>query len=177
MPQGEAYTSVTDTYRGTTAKIISGVNGSTSADFDGRHFIKTVDTGWTDRGCDTISDVFSLWGMADLYAANTDTYTLSMSYDPKKAVDVDHISHGIVIGLETKDLNGKWVKAVDKNIGGKEKFVIGPWNKAYGLGTYGVDPKTHTAWAVINYTGDFAIRRQHDHRHSSPEHSEHLSHQ
>jgi hypothetical protein len=25
------------------------------------------------------------------------------------------------------------------------------------LGTYGVDQKTKTAWAVINYQGDFSI--------------------
>ena len=25
------------------------------------------------------------------------------------------------------------------------------------LGTYGIDSKTNTAWAVINYTGDFAV--------------------
>jgi hypothetical protein len=27
----------------------------------------------------------------------------------------------------------------------------------YGLGTYGVDTKTKTAWAVINYNGEFAV--------------------
>ena len=66
VPQGASYTKVMDTYAGTTARILGGINGSTAADFDGRHFTKAVDTGWTDRGCDTISDVFSLWGMADL---------------------------------------------------------------------------------------------------------------
>jgi hypothetical protein len=25
------------------------------------------------------------------------------------------------------------------------------------LGTYGLDPNTNTAWAVINYNGDFAV--------------------
>jgi len=179
VPQGASYTSVNETYVGTTssttAKILSGTNGSTLQDYSTRPLTKAVDTGWADRGRDTISDVLSLWGMNDLYAANTDTFTLSMTYDPKAAADVDHKRQGIVVGLFTKDMNGKWVKAVDKNIGGKEKLVIGPWKKAYGLGTYGVDPKTHSVWAVINYTGDFAIRRQHDRSHSSPEQSERLS--
>ncbi len=52
-----------------------------------------------------------------------------------------------------------WVNAVDENIGGTKNFVFGPWEKSYPLGTYGVDPTTHTAWAVLNYNGDFAVVR------------------
>ncbi len=43
------------------------------------------------------------------------------------------------------------------NQGGVKKYVAGPWKSGYELGTYGFDPKTNTAWAVINYTGDFAV--------------------
>jgi hypothetical protein len=43
------------------------------------------------------------------------------------------------------------------NFGGAKKFVLGPWKSDYGLGTYGIDLKTHTAWAVINYNADFAV--------------------
>jgi hypothetical protein len=35
--------------------------------------------------------------------------------------------------------------------------VNGPWQSSYGLGTYGVDASTSTAWAVINYNGDFVV--------------------
>ena len=62
-------------------------------------------------------------------------------------------------GIATKDANGNWVNAVDMNLGGTKKFVVGPWNSSYELGTYGVDPRAHTAWAVINYNGDFAVAR------------------
>jgi hypothetical protein len=48
---------------------------------------------------------------------------------------------------------------VDGNFGGEKNFVIGPWNSSYELGTYGIDLETHTAWAVINHGGDFAIAR------------------
>jgi hypothetical protein len=50
---------------------------------------------------------------------------------------------------------------VDNNLGdgGEKKFVVGSWKEEYGLGTYGVDPATKTAWAVINYNGDFAVAR------------------
>ena len=45
------------------------------------------------------------------------------------------------------------------NIGGTKQFVVGPWEPGYGLGTYGVDPSSKTAWAVVNYNGDFAVAR------------------
>jgi hypothetical protein len=60
-------------------------------------------------------------------------------------------------GLATRDAGGKWVAAVDGNFGGTKRFVMGPWRAGYGLGTYGVDPKTRTAWAVINHEGEFAV--------------------
>ena len=44
-------------------------------------------------------------------------------------------------------------------ITGDKKFVHGPWKEGYELGTYGIDPKTGTAWAVINYNGEFAVAR------------------
>lgn len=159
VAQGAPYNTVIDTYNSTTAKILSGTNGSTAVDFDGRHFTKTVDTGWTDRGSDTISDVLSLWGMNDLYAASTDKYTLSVSYDPTVVVNTDTINKGLIVALSTKDQNGNWVNAVTQNVGGKKTFVFGPYRSTYPLGYYGVDPATHTAWAVMNTTGSgqFAV--------------------
>jgi hypothetical protein len=62
-----------------------------------------------------------------------------------------------MLGLATKDEDGDWVNAVDMNFGGTKKFVLGPWKPGYELGTYGIDLKKHIAWAVINYTGDFAV--------------------
>ena len=35
----------------------------------------------------------------------------------------------------------------------------GPWKPGYDLGTYGVDPGTKTAWAVLDYNADFAVAR------------------
>ena len=87
--------------------------------------------------------------MADLNSKNTDVYTLSLTYSK------DSAGEG-ALALASKN-NGKWVNAVDKNQGGAKKYVAGPWKSGYGLGTYGVDPKTNTAWAVINYTGKFAV--------------------
>jgi hypothetical protein len=60
-------------------------------------------------------------------------------------------------GLLTRNANGKWVEAVGQNLRISQKFVLGAWNSSYALGTYGVDPATHTAWAVLNYNGEFAV--------------------
>jgi hypothetical protein len=78
-----------------------------------------------------------------------------MSYDNHKLLPIQ-LGQGL-LGLATRDENGDWVNAVDKNIGGTKKFVLGPWKPGYGLGTYGLDLRTHTAWAVINYNADFAV--------------------
>ena len=58
----------------------------------------------------------------------------------------------------TRD-HGRWVNGVDGNTDGVKRLVHGPWKRAYGLGTFGVDPSTHTAWAVVNHGGSFAVSR------------------
>jgi hypothetical protein len=58
--------------------------------------------------------------------------------------------------LVTRDGDGRWVNAVDTNVGGTPRFVIGPYKWGYPLGTYGIDVTTRTLWAVVNHEGDFA---------------------
>ena len=153
--QGQMYTSVVDSFGTTTARILSGINGSTARDFNNRPLTKTVNTGWSPPKADNLaSNVLTLWGMADLGSNQTDVYTLSMTYDHK----IGPFGNGD-FGLATKDKDGKWINAVDMNILGAKKFVLGPWDLSYGIGTYGVDPTTNTAWAVIHYNGDFAVAR------------------
>jgi hypothetical protein len=158
VSQGQSYTNVQDSFSRTTTRILSGSNSSTATDYANRSFTKTVDTGWTPATGDIVaSNILTLWGMADLGSEQTDTYTLSISYEPAKSRP-EHLGEGL-FGLATKDTNGNWINAVDINFGGTKKFVIGAWNSGYGLGTYGVDPSTHTVWAVINYNSDFAVSR------------------
>jgi hypothetical protein len=170
IPQGQSYTSVIDSFETTTARILGGTNGSTAEDYSMRPLTKTVNTGWTDvnvrrsesfssrfkkAGFDPASNILTLWGMADLGIDQTDVYTLSMTYEGKET-PLHSGKHGF--GIATKDDRGRWVNAVDMNIGDSaQRFVVGPWKSEYGLGTYGIDPKTHTAWAVIDYNGDFAV--------------------
>lgn len=147
-----SYTQVADNYKGTTAKILSGTNASKGQDFDKRPFIKTVDTGWTESSIDTASNILTLWGMDDLNKDRTDVYTLSLTYR-----SANSIPKKSALGLATRDAQGRWINAVDLNHGGEKKFVNGPWRSTYELGTYGIDPKTKTAWAVIDYTGEFSV--------------------
>jgi hypothetical protein len=158
VAEGESYNVVQQSFENTTARILAGVNHSTARDASGRALTKAVDTGWTPAaGADApASNILTLWGMArSLGSGETDTYTLSMTYDDRR-VRSQRLDSGS-FGLATKNADGKWINAVDKNFGGSRKFVAGPWDPSYGLGTYGVDPGTHTAWAVINYNGDFAV--------------------
>lgn len=106
-----------------------------------------------DRDLD--SNILSLWGMADLGAAQTHMYVLSMTYDHMRG----HL-HDLLrgqFGLAVRNAHGGWINAVDANVGGTRRFVLGPWKAQYTLGTCGVDVHTGTAWAVINQSGDFAV--------------------
>ncbi len=185
VAEGESYSKIEDSFGGTTARFLSGSNGSTTTYYSSRALTKAVNTGWTsmsnadDMDCSShhrwpwfsrnrnmkchkakdheipASDILTLWGMSDLGTDQTDTYALSMSYDHHRLLPAQ-LGRGL-LGLATRDQNGNWVNAVDMNFGGNKEFVLGHWKPGYDLGTYGIDLKTHTAWAVINYSGDFAI--------------------
>jgi hypothetical protein len=180
VARGESYTGVEDAYEGTTARILSGTNGNAETDYLARPLTKTVNTGWSARPAqeNVASNILSLWGMADnlslwddpnrgldlvgllpnaTESKESDVYTLSMTYDDERVFGL-HLGNG-GFRLAAKDADGNWVKAVDKNFGGAKKFVKGPWRPGCELGAYGVDPSTKTAWAVINYDGDFAVVR------------------
>ena len=172
-----SYTQVADSFHGTTARILSGTNGSKALDFDNRSFLKTVNTGWSDQDLfdrrddrdrwqnddrrsrndrdDVDSEILTLWGMADLGTDQTDTFTLSMGQDSCKSHFGRNDSR---LGLVTRNSYGEWVNAVDLNNGTfSKRYAAGPWKAGYELGTYGYDSRTNTAWAVINYNGDFAV--------------------
>ncbi len=176
VPQGWSYTVVQDSFEGTKVRILDGANTSTARDGSldttrgiGRPLTKTVDTGWIsvarwsekhpglklDPDLDLASNILRLWGIADLGSIQSDAYVLSLSYDPGRLLPTE-IKKGLV-GLVTRSEEGRWVNVVANNVGGVKRFVLGPYRSGYELGTYGVDPKTHTAWAVINHTGDFAV--------------------
>jgi hypothetical protein len=166
VPQGGSYVLSDDTskatasgepgYGRTTAKILSGRNISVKKDYNDRQLTKTVDTGWAPKDNKLLaSDIFTIWGMADLGAGKTDVYTLSITYHQGPPKNIGKGSFGIA----TRDGEGNWVNAVNKNTGGTKKFVKGPWKPSYGLRTYGIDPLSKTAWAVVNFNASFAVAK------------------
>jgi hypothetical protein len=78
-----------------------------------------------------------------------------MSFDRSTVSDATLSSGNF--GLAAQDSTGNWTSAVAKNVGGTPAFVLGAWNAGYGLGTFGVDPNTNTAWAVVNHAGRFSV--------------------
>ncbi|AOS83996.1 hypothetical protein BIU88_07500 [Chlorobaculum limnaeum] len=170
VPQGASYTVVKDQFKGNEARILEGFNASTSrdasldtADGKGRPLSKVVNTGWIvvepskRGGSDPASDVFLLSGVGELGGDHTDTFVLSMNYDPQQVRPETIASGGF--GLVTRDAAGRWVNAVDANAGGTATFIDGPWKRGYALGSHGIDRKHHRVWAVLNHDGAFAVAR------------------
>lgn len=179
IPQGGSYTVVQDSFERTHASIIDGVNNSTAVDYTPvavdaagvtvsgpRPFTKAVRTGWAEkpkRGCKNVmfSDVLSVWGMSDFGSEKTDKYVLSMKQDFRNPLEglVAALAAALgKAGIATVNAQGAWVNAVDLNMGeSTKKFVVGPYKPTYGLGTYGLDLRTGTVWAVIDYNADFAL--------------------
>jgi hypothetical protein len=158
VARGGSYTCIQDRFEATIARILDGTNGSTAKDGSCRDLARRVATGWMPSINDPVaSDILTLWGMSDLGREQTDVYTLSMTYDHKSSSSL--YPDQATFAIATRDANGKWVNAVNVNDGGTGRFVVGPWKQGYKLGTYGFDPSTHTAWAVINHNGIFAVVR------------------
>jgi hypothetical protein len=152
VAQGKPYNVVQDSSSGgTAAKILGGVNGSKAQDACGLAYVKVVNTGWSSATSSTMSDILWLWGINPLLEnSSVDVYALSLG--SATALNASYV-------ICTQDAYGNWTNAVNLNSGGTKNFVIGAWNSSYGLGTFGIDPSTNTAWAVLNYTGVFAIAK------------------
>jgi hypothetical protein len=143
-------------FMGTHMSILAGANNSSVTTNYGKAVSNDVHTAWSPAERGLASDVLSLDGMSrTLGSEKTDEYVLSMSYIPSNWSSA-LIQKGD-LGLVTRSARGIWVNAVTKNFAVTRKFVLGPWNSSYKLGTYGVDTATNTAWAVLNYNGDFAV--------------------
>jgi hypothetical protein len=160
VPQGGSYAMSDDTsaanamgqgFKGTSMAILEGTNGDGSTTNYGKPIEKDVTTGWEPKQSTLASDILDLGGIALLPGEATDQFVLSMS----TGKGAGNWSPNNILLAE--DESGKWVNAVSLNNGGAANFVKGPWRTGYSLGTYGEDPATHSAWAVIDYDGEFAI--------------------
>lgn len=162
VPRGESYVSVADLaptdggFSGTKMQILGGKNENPGKTHDGRPLARLVCTGWSPKSGEKLaSDILSLWGLEQaLGSARTDTYVLSMAFDRGGRSEADLVSGQF--GVLARDSAGGWTLAVAGNQEAP-KFVAGPWKSEYGLGTYGVDLKTGSAWAVVDRAGEFAV--------------------
>jgi Calcineurin-like phosphoesterase len=162
---GDELTIVADTCKinnsqHTVAAIISGTNLTSNKLYDGRNTVQDINTGWEirsdiDIAAGVVSDQLTLWGMQDVIGnKKCDTYVLSMSYDTTLRGP---------LSIYSKDSLGNWNKtANNNNVSNESHFVIGPYRQTFELGTYGIDPATHTVWAVVDHDGDFTVMRSSD---------------
>ena len=135
-------------FHGTSMAILDGNNASTGTAGGSRPEADDLNTGWSAQTAGLASDILTLWGMNNsLGSAQTDNFVLSMSF----AGGIDPAT----VHLVWKDGSGNWVNAVSGNFGGTATFVPGAYDAGgdSALGTYGVDPATHTAWAAHISTG------------------------
>lgn len=139
-------------FAGTSMAILNGTNSNTGTAEGSRAEIDDLNTGWSPRsGAPTAakSDVLTLWGMANaLGSAQTDTFVLSMSYDPTYTPG----NGDRFFGLQRLDASGV-LHMAGTNFVGNLPYSAG----TDVLGDYGFDASTHTAWAVVNQAGDFAV--------------------
>jgi hypothetical protein len=156
LPTTSTPTQIQDTASSgnTSAAILSGTNTSNLLDASKQPCSKVVNTGWMSAAGKVASDILTLWGINPYSGGGPqpDTYTLSLTI---KTAAYGTVRQGLV--LCALDSTGNWSNAVNQNSGGSKTFVNGPWKSSYGLGTYGIDPTTNSAWAVLNYDGTFAI--------------------
>jgi hypothetical protein len=158
IARGATYTNVIDQiaagagFRGTSMRILNGTNSLTGTAEGSRAEVDDLNTGWSPRVDGLASDVLTLWGMNNALGSKvTDAYALSMNFATSEGVEADDIF------LATPDANGNWINAFNGNTGGTPNFVLGAYDPSYGLGTYGIDLSNSTAWAVVNYAGDFSV--------------------
>jgi hypothetical protein len=166
LPQRAAYSFVADStvkavangeigYLGTAMHLLGGTNASTARNAGGKLQNRALNTGWAPASAGNSSDTLTLWGLADLGADHADTVVVSMTYHAAGLTDAQITSGLFCLGIPGP--TGGWVNAVDANVGGTTRYVNGPWVPDYGLGTYGIDRATDSAWAVVNHGGQFAV--------------------
>lgn len=166
VPEGSSYNVVADDttqavangetgYLGTRMRLLGGTNTSLAANNYGKPQVHAVNTGWAPALPGSYSDTLTLWGLAGIAASQYDAIPISLSYTAP-GLSPALLATGLLC-LATVDTNGNWINAVDANLAGGKTFVNGAWNPGYGLGCYGVDTATQTAWAVVNRAASFAV--------------------
>jgi hypothetical protein len=154
---------------GTTTAQVSKEGFSTPAtDYTLRPLTKNVEAWWAPKkslkNAAALSDVLTLVGAASTAIIQDHNTQISPNAnDPVVVI----MSYSGTLGsneqpvLCSMDDEGNWVNAVSLNYGGTPAAspVTGPWSAAgnYGLGSWGFDTASKTAWAVVDHDSDFAV--------------------
>jgi len=166
---GESYTVVTDEFEGTTAAIIDGTNTSELTDYAGRTMSRRLVTGWEPAQAGDASHRLHLDGVHHNIALHDEELTGQLP-DQDETGQGDRFVLELTgdarpfradgsYGVAQRTDSGRWVNAVDRNHSGTKQFTKGAYREGYDVGTYGVDPRTKKAWAVLDHGGVFALRR------------------
>ena len=174
---GETYANLAATVNagtgnlGTDAVILAGTNNSGSDETIGMAF-RTRATDELDKHMGTRtgplgslrSDVVSLTGVM---RGGTDIYALQMSYVVPSQNEQSLASQGLIY-LATQGSGGLyWSNAASGNTSGSyptfpymgslSAFLAANPNLNADDGTWGVDTSAHSAWAILDYPGTFAV--------------------
>ncbi len=145
-------------FKGTSMSILSGIDSSIANTNYGKKISNDVNTGWATADPGLASDILSLGGMSKTLGSDkTDEYVLSMSYVPDGCQPRPHPERRLRPARQ--GFQGQMGERRHEEFRRHQEVRARPWNPSYKLGTYGVDTATNTAWAVINYNGDFAVGR------------------
>ena len=144
-------------FKVTSMVILSGTDGSTQKTNYNKAIQNDVNTGWKAGGPFLSSDILDLSGMSlTLSGPTTDQYALSMTYKSGPFIKSAVLASGKFC-LLARNSNGQWVNAATLDSTGTPAFVLGAYTPGMAIGSYGINPVTKTAWAVLDYNGEFAV--------------------
>lgn len=165
---GGSYEGIADEFEGTSFRILAGTHAEAAHDHAGRSMSQRVVTGWTRAGRGEVSPRLHLHGLHHNLALNDDTLTgLLPAADESDAGSrfVLEIQGGRTAfradgsyGIAALAADGTWENAAARG-GAEARFVLGAAPDDAAVGTYGVDPSTKRAWAVLDRGGVLALHR------------------
>ena len=165
---GGSYAGIESEFAGHAARLLAGAHDVDRRDYAGRAMSRRVVTGWTEAARDEISPRLHLHGLHHNLALNDPDLTGRLPAADESGVGSRFVleldggrtafradgSYGIAALAE----DGTWENAAARG-GAEVRFVRGAADSEAPVGTYGVDPSTKRAWAVLDRGGVFALQR------------------
>ncbi len=137
---------------GTVATFLDGVTGSAGTGTYGANRSLTQTFATTDGQHGILTNTMAVTG------TSSDTFTVQMNFDATHPATIVNGQPNTWLGSYNMT-TGRFDKAAADDVGATLVFVPGAYdpNMDDHLGYYGLDPVNHTAWAVVDYDGTFAV--------------------